>query len=1335
MPTNPGDISRSGVLNKAFYQLSGKYKIYVSSRKDNYKMYLSDYTNYKVEFDITSAFMPQLAKFLRTQTLVDTNKLAYGAYQSLVHNGQSPHPQKTYHIPYYIGLDASPTVYPDYAVILKAPNKDIIFGNRYQIFSESLTLDIIDLQHLGIYNIFDEIIDLRFHDSIMLRYPVDLIWNTYKNHQIVLNGYNYDTESVVHVPINITDYVINQIERDDTINFLTSIILENFEKNHIIFPRFINFEFAFDYDYSLGKDFNNFFAYLSYQEIISDRTPANPAPLLQMTDEKNVIILEDTISSFQHPVEFRDINQFDYPLITVERTVSEIMIQDINEQPEQTTFKIYSIFTNQILKFVDENGNIIIEYYVSASDIKPTLLQTCIHVFNRISYISNDLIQPTCTYVQQNIIQVKIIYSMPLTLELYNASVMTARYESNSIKLTDVELLSHPDMLNNVSNLELNGVSYKILKTFSFNQRTILRLDNNPQITEATQILLLQYVKERYVKLYPVSYNTYIDQIVIQPKFDIHSYGRELVSTLGNTPTFPYDPNLYISFQYSDLISDLFTTDKVRFPDLYFKQSNVPALMQHTLNYDSNTFGINNFCTDKTNNFFLIQLHDNNSLRPAYISVDDKDLRSLRYCENPNNPNPKYPHIRSYVFKIDDYNCQSIFLGTSYILPVKFDKYSFSVVWDYDNLHDTEHPRYYILVDHANMTIDLYINYYFPFMFIRNAPKSMIDPSIFDLPSTFYIDQSKSEDSLKLESQNNFGILFGTNITSDISKKIFNQLMQRTDYLPALYCDHFLLLQSTTNPYPTSDCFMVHRTNTVYTFPDLFGGQTDIVLTYPITVQYFDTDGIIRIRDINILKITLKDIIIMENDFVICKDIIPQIYPDGFFWLKNVDGHQGKFLKFITTVDIGNAYSNMVLGEKYVYLFDQFTDEDSTTEKIDPPNDKTNNPLYKWASLYTFIKDPSSFFSPYQQSSQTGMYLDIPVADLFDPVNIPSLRDQWFRVWYSKRTEIDNPQIDTSTDSDLTRILNNNIPTYRQEVAAVAKTINDYFAGVAYPNTYVYEQYFIDRFNELPDQNAQYGFDFIDYNTFWHDIMMLSRGLKTTNQTIQSVKTIFSYISFDYFSDFLNNNMIQIWDKDGFTDESVYIRTTDMDVNTNADNKKIYRYSTSYEPHFVKTDIHGFLKTVDTPARPNIIKTIYSENFAGSKVSVTGLYDTLKQYQHAEYNGQLISGCFCGDDVITLTTPFQTTIDLSTLLADSYDINKCIIGNNNYKYLSKITINPNQYIVQEYCKYLLRYQYKPVKVVQQNKSIMFDYDINTFILKPEISKSLVGVLNITLQRI
>jgi len=207
----------TGATNIAPLKISGQYKI-VYSIDGN--LYFDDYTGRRTLIDKSKPFLPQVATFLSTETTIsDTNLIKYGGFQKSN--------VKSFHIPLYLNEKN----YPKYYVLSRVINETIT--NIDFLYKYGKLEQVIDLEKIGLYKIFDEIANEKYFD-----YPLFFNW---EDHFIKLFGYSIDNKSKVFKQLNLIDSQANQ----PNLEVLNNKILNTFVKEKIIFPRFINIEIEF----------------------------------------------------------------------------------------------------------------------------------------------------------------------------------------------------------------------------------------------------------------------------------------------------------------------------------------------------------------------------------------------------------------------------------------------------------------------------------------------------------------------------------------------------------------------------------------------------------------------------------------------------------------------------------------------------------------------------------------------------------------------------------------------------------------------------------------------------------------------------------------------------------------------------------------------------------------------------------------------------------------------------------------------------------------------------------------------------------------------------------
>lgn len=700
--------SPSGVLNKSVYQLSGRYKIFVDSRSNNYDLYLSDYTGYKSKIDTTKPFMNQLSEFLKNVNSINIDKTYYAGY--------SDSEGYYYHIPYYISKEN--TQIPSHTIILKVPNKDYSLNNINKLYTESSTIDVIDNDLIYLNNIFREITELE------LESPVRLYWRGYNNIQsVIIKGFDYVNSVITEKEISIREAVINNNSDEDELTYLSNYILEKFEDNHIIYPYYINLEYRFDYEKKypdIDVDFQNFYAFIS----TSDNINLIPTEL----PENGKLIKTYTPKSTQSSksILFYDIDLNDKNTTIIdkhEEVTSSTIIQEVNEQEYLMRVKPTKISINDTITIKSRTKQIL-SYRIKESDITSTtsIRSSMILLGKKISYMTSSIIRVDVS--DDNIWYFRSSDEMEYIFK-------TGSRISNNYKKLDGNDVSVNITINDViskyqidaDKLIINNESYNIIKSFNYDGKHVLRLDRNPHIKINTVASVVTNVYEKIQKFTPLPIlNTYNDLYTL-PLYDFNQYYSEISDTHSTyKQTYPTPK------QENEQISNNADT-------LFVNGSNSLGSI-HTLDYDSR-IGLDHNCEIKYG-YFLIKGEN-----PDYVN---NDYRIQRYFTDK-------PKMRSVLKRINTRTCETVFLGVKYSTDIRYEGYYLSV---YANIDNEDEQGIYAYVDDINKTIDLVINYYLLFKGINDSKTIPIDYSIFQNIDTSFEFSNRNTDIF-----NRIGFRFG----------------------------------------------------------------------------------------------------------------------------------------------------------------------------------------------------------------------------------------------------------------------------------------------------------------------------------------------------------------------------------------------------------------------------------------------------------------------------------------------------------------------------------------------------------------------------------------------
>ena len=738
--------SNTGVLNIAPVKISGKYKIVVGS--DN-TLYLDDYTNRRVKIDKSQTFLPQVANFLSIKTnIVDIDKLKYGAF--------SESTTKSYHAPIYISSENLSL--PKYFIISRVINDTITDSTSLQKFGDILKL--IDLDQIGITAIFNEILELS---NDRYEYPISLNWDDAK---LDLFGYSLDTNSAVRKSISLLNSQANQPYLD----VFDNMILNTFTKENIIFPKFINIEFEFDYVNNI-KHFNNFFGHYSIGKNI-DKTVFNPDFFTVTIQQYNNYI------KYKQEKYLDQIDLSDY--INILTTVS---IVKLNEQDAQVRFFVNRISAEDEITIIHPDGEIYFQFIVSPDDIKSTLRETlksiCIRATDQSDRFllfteNNGIITIKSNIEDEFIEEYKLVIARNFKLLDNNQDRFRA------ITVNDIRLgtESNIETLQTFNKLQIDNIFFNIVEIFFFEGKAILRLNAtaNNVVDNFAEVYVIN--KTKLIQLLPIPYFSVNSDLKAIVQYDIDGYITQLKESFGNgtgplTPIFNAAVEEFSKQRSSfDLLPYVIENDKgeldVTNIVTYDKKSNEKGI----LNMMFNSPGETNYITPNILNIDKPFFEKNGNL-----SIDLGDSDPLRYHwflikgVTPNYTKGTINELRYFTDKPkltsklilngDLYYGQTfvetIFLGVKYQLPQKYENYQFAV---YLNYSDTKYAnlKYIFDIDNEAKTIYLGINKYLDFIDLIRGGDIKNTP-IIDLSFLYNIRQSFNTQSETISGFKTGGIL------------------------------------------------------------------------------------------------------------------------------------------------------------------------------------------------------------------------------------------------------------------------------------------------------------------------------------------------------------------------------------------------------------------------------------------------------------------------------------------------------------------------------------------------------------------------------------------------
>ena len=1264
--------SKTGVLNKAIHQLSGRYKVIVSSRKNDYKLYLADYTGYKIELDVTKDFMSQVSEFLKTPTAIDERKTLYGGYSD----------QRAYswHIPMYIS--SADTNLPEFFLVFETDNKqssEIYPESLPKIFKYSSPIDVIDLNKVYITNIFKTIQELKSHE-MYLDCPVQLYWSgDDKLASVILHGFDYDKGCVTKKEINIKEYVQNRINKteeeavnvdglpdktfkniekiarkfknttnnaareDGRINqngvvtssrtaqdqyvrvnsasrqsgsiaplsepsdifdidervesvpeeniseyddfaFFNNLILELFEENHLIFPRFINIEFEFDYERPADYvcDFQNFFGYF-----------ANAS--------KDKLELSKQLKIYRHkpntvPIEFNEIdplNPASYTISQRKELVNVLHVQDIKEQDYMAIVKPSRITTNDRILIISDDEEII-DFYIETENIKETQYKTMINIGNRIQYLTNDYITVETTQDLEWRFKCCSDFHLKFLTGNHPSRNYTIIQEAENINLNDVQLIDTGDLENLPTDLTINDEEYIIMRRFVYDGHQILRLNQNPQLRYLTEAKVYDWFSEEMYFFYPIPFLNKFNDIQTRELFNAALYAQEIqdvVPVYVSTVPSPY--------QYKKPEQVLIDNNS----ECVFVSGNTNFVNIHTLNYDD-IFGRKNGCLEKYPSYFLIK-----GQCPDYLMYD---FRSYRYFE-------KEPLLRSVLKRINANTCECVFLGTKFSTDIKYEGYKLCVYLDIKAEADHE-DEYYCIIDNVKKHIDIVINKPLEFTGI-NA----IDLSIFKNINSYFV---FSESHNEVFSQTGF----------KFCDEITEQELLLSGYQSRIVHNKFLVLRN--RMYQDS-------------FTEMYEEGTDILGHYYAILPKSESDDtvglVFSIKFINPSQIQNNSFLCDDIELRIMYTVLEDWEPTDIFHQYDDSGYYETYEQFRITVD-----NSRKLHRKYIHELPDFPE-----------------PIM----LRRYLKEITS---PVDRAMAT---------------QVISLKSQYFSFTYKPTGEKELMTFPQFYDPSLA----NNQNQFEE-------LINPHYNGSSYDTEFS---------SKLSNSNNDYSITLFDTNKIWQIVAVMCNDMTSPHMTLHQLQTYLSTFNFDIFVNWLNGNLLHVFG----TDDSIKINVIDMDVNMDRDNRKMWRYSTFYKNYF--TEYQNMLQFQNIRySNKLMLFTIFNKNYGyylDETYQESLKYDVAATGIWGEVHN-LVSSLFTGDD-LSIKVPFNQELNVAKELIGKLYYDKMIINNENNRYLKNQSLNVRQYIKEIYPKYILDNFYDVESVFVDGSKVDFEYNKYDYTLR------------------
>ena len=1221
--------SYTGALNLAPVKLSGQYKIVVDI---NNNLYLDDYNGRRVSVDNSKNFLSQVSNFLKTKTkIINNDCLRYGGFQIKT--------KKYFHAPIYISNQGN---LPKYFVINKVNDSNIPKENCSEWITEnSDVLKMYDISKTGLTKIFNEILSEK-----TFNYPV---FFNFEDSYFNINGYSITKDVNTQLKTSLIPYQANQ----NYFDVLNNSILNTFQNNNIIFPRFLNIEFEFEFIDNALKLFSNFTGYFTEGNEISK----------SMYDSSKVNV---DIKSYLSHIEYKQIYDIDKWESTIyQNIIGTSSIDKIQVQPAQIRLiALSSLKYKDSIKILHADGSIFFEYVfesdiINNDSLYKSLVNLCnimgsksYHNFN-FSVDKNNIITIKSNLTDSLVEEFSIIIPSYFTiLDRYSADNNNFN-KFREINKRDVNLTGKLINTKTLKYIMVDNIEYCVMEIFKFNDFEIIRLDKelsfktkyleicetkNSELLQLNPIPFLSYdsnfksfeqhnndeysfnlIKEFYDISNDLTYHEYIKKCIkANDTINLEKaliYGRKPIST---------DPEI------TDEIRDNIPVDKRQFLKAiltYIKTKNfdvlpyVNELVDGTLETsdeilprDNNNINVLDMCFNSSgNNSFLTpnilnldkQFYvDNGNINlsttkyhwflikskcPEYLL---NDIRKLRYFETE-------PKITSRLIKINKSICETVFLGVKYQLPIKYDNYKFSVYLEPNNfIH--KNRKYYFEINNIDNVINLVIGKFLDFNdLIRGGVltnKPLIDLSLF-----YNIRKPYNSTSDNLENFRTGGVKIFDN-SQEVYHKNNDVLLNDWKIFDNKLDKWLLCLKRNTGektPY-FNTLFTTNETSDFYVYSSInFNGQE-----YNYMVA--------RIKLVNIRE--------TAKDYLWCEDILITFYDSNKLFI--------------------NKYGNNIPEEiLYINIDDIKTIEDES-QNIFGDNVKT---------CIINVNGTDETFK------------------LLLPDKIFSVKENYFEL---ERTV----------------------------------TFNEFGTRLIEDNSWTFPEY------NLTDKNTKSISDTFNMNTF--DIFTNKQkiSLLTRNQLwrfmieILDINSYFKFITesqvANYVNELLVDNLIEYSDLKSISidfinnipvkqTEPKSIKLNIIDMDTNGVVWKINKKSSIYAINRYKGPYFPYMKMVKDEfefqtnnfKKYDTIFNIYDNNFGGVGITATGFWN--------ELSGNIISSLFCKYLPIKINNIFVDELNYFELLKANISYTDLIINDISLKTISKIDENIKEYIIEKYIYWLL----------------------------------------------
>lgn len=834
----------TGALPVFPHLVGGKYKIFVSKSG---KLFLDDFNGRRKEINKSSAFLPQVSNFLKTlSSQIDIDKISYGGYRydKLL----------TYNTCLY--LCEKEDKYPENFNITVTNNEHL--DKSYNLNYTTL-IQQYNLESIGLIKIFNEINDTFKKSQIMF-------YNNFEENYLLVFGYDIN-ETCWTQKFFDTKYL--QANQSD-FNYVNNKIMEFYQENNIIYPRFIDVEFEIDTD-KLNKSnyYTTFYGFYSKD----NKSPITTIDYITLIQKNN---------SWEQIVN-RSFDIQNYVPKKYDKKLFDVVINNPRFENPSIYYQIKFLNTGDFIRLLHPNNSVIYDYVVTENDIQRNIYSTIKSLFNKLQLESNGLLK---FYINEKYSNINFV---TFHIEYANIDLLVEKYimqlSSNFISIDNTNkfrLLGVSDYVfqNNIdddkfSNLSVvtqNDVVYTIVDKFYLNNKQVIRLSSELKYKNNVDLIITIYEEkyEKIVQLLPIPFLKYNNSLKVMKQFNNVEFIENLRNLYGNTN----------NKEFIDALNDY---------QINMINDKLPYLDEENVNFESDVF-TDNYNTQKVQSIIFKTLGNSCFNSPLVYNIDNrfyeksaivnskmlysddykyhwfliKTNNPLLYKENKNNYHLRYfndkPKITTKL-KLTHDNlgiCETIFLGVKYQIPAKYKNYDFAVYLEPNN-NTSLKVDYRFDVDNKNKTLYLVINKFIDFNDLIRGGDSTNNQPLVDL-SLFY----NTKKNYNKTSNNVYSFDTGGLLICDNEKYVqFNGAVPsstrgwRTQYNGEWYVcvkrSTLVYSDKLTNYIPAEGDYEFYTYST-------YTNQENQEISY-LSIKYI-----------------LKDIIVTTDDYVWCKDIIVKFY-------------------------------------------------------------------------------------------------------------------------------------------------------------------------------------------------------------------------------------------------------------------------------------------------------------------------------------------------------------------------------------------------------------------------------------------------------------------------